>query len=113
MQVKIDALDGNVDSVFNIPKGQWEAVLKIKPILTTYLEDGNYNSEYINLDGSPLQTSTGQWRVEGDSLYLTEQGQTTAYFFEWQEGRATFKGYLDWDNDGASDDLYVGVQVKK
>ncbi len=113
MLVELDALDGSVDSVFSVPKGEWEAVLKIKPILTTYLEDGNYNSEYIGLDGNPLQTTSGKWGVEGDTLYLTEQGKTTAYFFEWQEGKAAFKGYLDWDNDGLEDDLYVGIQVKK
>lgn len=113
LKVELGALDGRADSVFNVPKGEWEAILGIKPILTTYKDDGTYSSEYIGLDDVPLQTSEGQWEVKGDSLYLTEQGQTTAYFFDWLEGKASFSGYLDWDNDGLEDDLYFGVQVKK
>lgn len=113
IKVELDALNGDVDSVFNVPKGQWEAILKIKPILTTYTQNGKYSSEYVELNGEPLQTSNGEWEVKGDSLYLTERGQTTAYFFDWQEGKASFSGYLDWDNDGLKDDLYYGVQIKK
>ncbi len=113
LTVKIGALDGTVDSLFSVPAGQWEAVLGIKPILTTYTEDGKFNSDYISLEGEVLQSKTGKWELKGDSLFLTEDGQTTAYFFDWREGKAGFIGYLDWDNDGHPDDLYEGIQVKK
>ncbi|OEK02416.1 hypothetical protein BFP97_13185 [Roseivirga sp. 4D4] len=113
MDVKIGALDGTVDSLFSVPAGQWEAVLGIKPILTTYTEDGKFNSDYISLEGELLQSKGGAWELKGDSLFLTEDGQTTAYFFDWREGKAGFIGYLDWDNDGHADDLYEGVQIKK
>jgi len=113
MAVKINALDGTVDSIFSVPAGQWEAILGIKPILTTYTEDGKFNSDYISLEGEVLQSKTGEWELKGDSLFLTEDGQTTAYFFDWREGKAGFIGYLDWDNDGHPDDLYEGIQIKK
>lgn len=113
MSVQLGASDGEVDSLFSVPKGQWESVLGIKPILTTYAEDGSYTSEYISLEGELLQSKAGQWSLEGDTLFLTEDGQTTAYFFDWREGKAGFIGYLDWDNDGKANDLYEGIQIKK
>ena len=113
MMVELDAKSGRIDSVFNVPASQWEAILNIKPIETNYATNGEYSSDYINLMGELLQTSTGQWELKDDTLYLTEQGKTTAYHFSWLEGKAIFRGYLDWDNDGFKDDLYTGVQIKK
>ena len=113
LRVDIDALDGQTDSVFFVPAGSWEEILQIKPILTTYKSDGTYESVYTRLDGSLLQRASGQWSMRGDSLYLTSQGLTTGYHFEWQEGKGLFEGYLDWDTDGHPDDFYSGVQIKK
>ena len=113
LRVDIDALDGQVDSVFAVPAGSWEDILQIKPILTTYKADGTYESVYTRLDGSLLQKSSGQWAMRGDSLFLTSQGLTTGYHFEWQEGKGLFEGYLDWDTDGHPDDFYSGIQIKK
>lgn len=113
MQVELNALGGNSDSTFSIPRGQWESTLDIKPILTTYLEDGNYSSRYTDLDGGLVRTVLGQWEIKGDSLYLTEENNTTAYFFNWKDGQGTFKAFLDWDGDGLSDDLYTGIQTKR
>ncbi|HEY9116413.1 MAG TPA: hypothetical protein VIN11_01230, partial [Roseivirga sp.] len=84
LRVDIDALDGQTDSVFLVPAGSWEQILQIKPILTTYKSDGTYESVYTRLDGSLLQKASGQWSMRGDSLYLTSQGLTTGYHFEWQ-----------------------------
>ncbi len=113
LRVDIDALDGQIDSVFLVPAGRWEEILQIKPILTTYKPDGTYESVYSRLDGSLLQKSSGEWVMRGDSLFLTSLGETTGYHFEWQNGRGLFEGYLDWDTDGNSDDFYSGVQIKK
>ncbi|WP_420385015.1 hypothetical protein [Roseivirga sp.] len=113
VRVDIDALDGEVDSVFSVPAGKWEEILQIQPILTTYKKDGTYESIYRELDGSLLQKSSGEWMMRGDSLFLTSQGMTTGYHFEWQEGKGEFRGYLDWDSDGIADDFYSGIQIKK
>lgn len=113
LRVDIDALDGKADSIFLVPVGSWEEILQIKPINTNFRPDGTYESVYYNLDGSELQRSSGEWQMERDSLYLTSQGLTTGYHFQWQEGKATFEGYLDWDTDGHADDFYSGVQIKK
>lgn len=113
MQVELNAISGNSDSTFSIPKGQWESILNIKPILTTYLKDGTYSSRYTDLDGGIVRTVLGQWKVKNDSLFLTEENSTTAYFFTWQNDRGSFKAFLDWDGDGAADDLYTGIQIKQ
>lgn len=113
IRVDIDALDGEADSIFSVPAGSWEEVLQIKPISTTFRQDGTYLSVYYNLDGSVLQESSGVWKMKRDSLYLTQEGQTTGYLFQWQQGKGLFEGYLDWDTDGHEDDFYSGVQIKK
>lgn len=113
IRVDIDALDGQIDSVFSVPSGQWEEILQIKPISTTFKSDGTYESVYYNLDGSVLQKNSGVWKMKSDSLYLTQQGLTTGYLFQWQEGKGLFEGYLDWDTDGQTDDFYSGVQIKR
>ncbi|PIQ47593.1 MAG: hypothetical protein COW03_14455 [Cytophagales bacterium CG12_big_fil_rev_8_21_14_0_65_40_12] len=100
------------EQVFDVPKGKWEEILLIQPILTTYTAEGVYSSVYKDLEGEVINTSNGFWDVKGDSLYLTENGVETAYHFNWMQGRAEFKGYLDWDSDGVADDLYTGVQIK-
>ena len=113
MMVELDAKSGKIDSVFNVPVGQWESILEIKPIETTYSSDGKYASEDFSLEGDKMQTSEGQWSLEGDTLFLTAEGKTTGYHFRWIEGKAIFRRYLDWDNDGLADDLYTGIQIKR
>jgi hypothetical protein len=100
------------EQVFDVPKGEWEEILRIQPILTTYTTEGIYSSVYKDLEGEVINTSNGFWDVKGDSLFLIENEITTSYQFNWMEGRAEFKGYLDWDSDGVADDLYTGVQIK-
>ncbi|WP_421977003.1 hypothetical protein [Roseivirga seohaensis] len=101
------------ESAFKVPIGSWEEVLGIKPILTTYTEDGNYTSVYTDLSGEVSMETSGTWEVKGDSLYLTENDITTAYKFVWMDGKGEFTGFLDWDSDGLPDDLYSGIQIKK
>ncbi len=113
MMVELDAKSGRIDSIFSVPAGEWEAILNIKPIETNYSREGTYSSDYISLEGEKLQTANGNWKLKGDTLYLTEDNKTTAYHFRWIEGKAIFRAFLDWDNDGMTDDLYTGIQIKK
>ncbi len=99
--------------MYEVPKGKWEEVLKIKPIQTIYKDDGTYNSTYWDLDGTVMRETGGEWEMVGDTLFLTDSGVRTGYHVEWMEGKAAFSGYLDWDSDGDEDDLYRGVQIKK
>ncbi len=112
LKVIYDAQHGG-DSTYNVPAGQWEERLQIRPIQTTYKSDGTYNSKYWNLQDSLIREVAGEWEVIGDTLYLTEGGVRSGYLLEFDGDRATFTAMYDWDGDGERDDLYSGVQIKK
>lgn len=95
-----------------IENGQWEEILGIKPIITTYLADGTFKSEYFGLDGEPVGTEEGKWRIRNDSLVLKSGGYDSVYKVIFEDEQARFISYLDWDQDGEADDLYDGWQKK-
>ena len=101
------------DSIFEVPTGQWEAVLKIKPIETTYQPDHTFISKYYALNDSLMFTNQGNWELKGDSLALTSEGVTTWYRFTIADGLGIFEGMLDWDQDGQANELYRGTQAKQ
>ncbi len=102
------------DSILIVNEGQWDSLLQMKPIRTTYYNNGTYISRYYNLADSLLFESEGKWHFIGDSLYLsTDEGSTAYYFSVLPNNRAGFAAVLDWDNDGYSDDFYDGVQQKR
>ena len=100
------------DSISAVPEGEWETILNIKPIRTIFSQDGTFQSEYRNLSDSVIFVSAGTWTVTGDTLSMTESGSTNHYFIRIANGKAEFTGYIDWDGDGESDDLYVGIQKR-
>lgn len=95
-----------------IENGQWEEVLGIKPIITTYLKDGSFKSEYFGPDGKPVGTEEGTWRIRNDSLVLKSGGYDNVYKVIFEGEQARFISYLDWDQDGKTDDLYDGWQKR-
>jgi len=101
------------DSTVNVPHGQWEAVLGIKPIRTTFSENGSFVSEYRTLEDSVFMTSAGTWSIEGDTLSMVERGNENKYFYSITGDTIIFRGFLDWDEDGQSDDHYTGMQLKQ
>ncbi len=102
----------NSDSVFNVPEGQWEEILRIKPIRTTYLKDSSFLSEYFKLDGSPLFTSSGTWYIKNDSLSLFSNGSVSTYKFSMDKNIGRFVGIIDWNEDGIRNEIYDGKQKK-
>lgn len=93
-------------------KGQWEEVLQIKPIETTYFPDGSFESIYFGLDNKILGTEKGSWILKGDSLILSSPQYSNSYKLEVDKNEVRFVAWLDWDQDGQKDDLYDGWQVK-
>lgn len=100
------------DSSITVEEGKWEEVLGIKPIVTTINEDGTFSSNYYTLEDELMMTSNGSWSVNNDSLTMIQNGVPTTYHLSIQDSIGTFTGYLDWDQDGKSDDLYIGTQKK-
>ena len=100
------------DSTVNVPEGQWESVLGIKPIRTTFNENGSFISEYRTLEDSVFMTSNGTWQIEGDTLAMIERDNENKYYLSIDGDTAIFRGYLDWDQDGLPDDHYAGKQIR-
>lgn len=100
------------DSTVNVPEGAWEDVLGIKPIRTTFNENGTFVSEYRTLEDSVFMTSNGTWKIEGDTLAMIERGAENKYFYSIDGDTVTFRGYLDWDQDGLPNDHYAGKQLR-
>ena len=99
------------DSVLRAHEKNWEEVLKIKPIISSFNEDGSFSSEYYNLQGELAQTTTGTWDVRNDSLIIWTAANETAYHFTINGDRVRFKATMDWDEDGLPD-TYDAVQVR-
>ena len=111
MKVKVNT--DQDDSIIDVPAGKWEERLKIKPIRTTFKEDGTYTSEYRDMEDVVIMTRTGTWSVNGDTLTMGEEGNTYSYATKISGSTAEFEGYIDWDEDGQADDLYWGKQQKQ
>ncbi len=106
--------NGSVDSTLIIKNGEWDSILQMKPIRTTFISNGTYVSRYYNLSDSLIFEAEGNWHFIGDSLHLVSEEGSNSYLFEMLDDRqARFVSKLDWDNDGLSDDLYDGIQRKQ
>lgn len=91
----------------------WEKVLDMKPIETAFRADSSWESIYRNLKDSVIMRSKGKWWVHRDTLVMTsERNAKTLYVFAYHiaDDIAYFKGMIDFDEDGQSDDLYIGTQ---
>lgn len=113
LSVKMNTFE-NQDSInwLIARRGQWEEVLKIKPIETTYFSDGTFESVYYGLDHQNLGTEKGNWDLDGDTLTLSSPQYSNSYKLELNNNELRFVSWLDWDQDGQKDDLYDGWQIK-
>lgn len=110
--VTIDlVIKADPDSVLKVSEGQWEEIMNMKPIRTTYREDGTFESVYTNLEGEPLGSSAGTWSVSGNQLTMVERGEARVYTFNIKDGVASFEAEIDWNVDGVLDQ-YSGTQKR-
>ena len=100
------------DSIVTISQSDWENILQIKPVRTTFSNDSSFSSEYRNLSDSVIMINSGVWFIKNDSLVYMTRGKSFVYDVEISGDTATFTGYTDWDEDGEVDDLYDGKQIK-
>ncbi|MEQ9288496.1 MAG: hypothetical protein RIG77_16370 [Cyclobacteriaceae bacterium] len=113
LNVKMNTFQNrDTTSYLRAPEGKWEEVLKIKPIRTVYLENGEYTSTYRDLSNKVVGESKGTWGIRNDSLVLTAEGVEYTYSVIIENGKARFISLQDWDQDGKVDDLYDGWQKK-
>lgn len=100
------------DSVLQAKEGEWEKVLKMKPILSEFHEDHTFTARYSNLQEEIIKEQEGKWFVRNDSLVIVIDGAETVYQFDVKNDRVSYKAKMDWDGDGQANDFYDAVQVK-
>lgn len=114
LNVQTNTAQGQDTTIYLVIEAdQWEEILNIKPIITTYLADGSFKSEYFGLDGESAGTEAGTWEIRNDSLVLKSEGYDSVYKVIFKGEKVRFISYLDWDQDGETDDLYDGWQMKR
>jgi hypothetical protein len=98
--------------IVDINSENWEMKMTIKPIRTQINADGTYLSEFRNSFDSLIYRPKGTWFLDGDSLIMEDQQAVYRYQVFIDGDRAEFRSLVDWDDDGANDDEYFGVQRK-
>ena len=108
----------NSDSVtiFETNETDWESKMKIRPIITTFKQNGTYNVVHKNLNDSIVYYLAGKWMVIGDSLHMMdtfpEINPVYKYKIKFSNKSLEYFGMEDCDGDGKKDDLYYSKQVK-
>ena len=104
----------NTDSayVFSIEEADWKRKLGVQPLRHYYAADRNYRRESRSIKDTLIDLTRGKWFINGDSIRLVTPEATYEYEVTIDNGISTFRSLLDWDNDGAQDDEYIGVQRK-
>jgi len=101
--------------VFVADSNNWERVMGIKPVRTTYQADGTLSAEYRNLLDSVYTVAGGTWHTRDDSLYFF-QWKPDTFIATWRFAVAmdTLKmwGIVDWERDGVRNDKYYGTQKR-
>jgi hypothetical protein len=109
----VDTADVTVPDM-NVDSATWESTLQIKPILTTFRADSSWTSVYKNLNDSVVRVASGVWWTVGDTLIfrtmLPEPAADERFFARVAGDSVVFDGLIDFDQDGALDDHYLGVQ---
>ncbi|WP_420580461.1 hypothetical protein [Reichenbachiella sp.] len=103
---------GKEDSIFQAKEGDWKRVLRNKPVMTEFLEDGTYISQFSNLNEEITKEERGKWQIQNDSLVVTIDDEVFRYHFKIVDNLITYKAIMDWDGDGKKDDTYDAVHVK-
>ena len=103
------------DSLLVVTSDTWGSIMKIRPIITFFRENGTYHSEHHKLTGEEFYDPWGRWQIRGDTIVMTDTfpGQTV-YKLQYELGDDTvyFRGVEDFDGDGDADDEYYGFQTR-
>lgn len=114
LEVEINSFGGtDKDSTVLATKEDWEKVMKIKPIQTTFKNDSSWVSNYYNINGNLIFTSSGKWWTNDELLFmqtLEPKKEIIQYKYRVEGNTSFFIANVDWDSDGIPDDLYMGEQ---
>ena len=115
MEVYLDADEpGGGPRAISVSEDMWEETFGIQPAMTRFSDDGYYATVYLDSEGDVLRRMAGHWVADDDRVTLVQvepEPDRQTYRFTMQGSlQARFQTRLDWNSDGNSNDLYIGVQ---
>lgn len=110
MKIEVESFQNDVDSnfVFEAGKEPWERQFGVRPSRTYFAPDSTFRTIIRGLNGASMSEDRGLWRTSGDTLVLIQPNATLQYKVMIENGQAKWTGVIDWDLDGAEDDVYYG-----
>ncbi|PSR11616.1 MAG: hypothetical protein DA408_07440 [Bacteroidetes bacterium] len=113
INVAVNSADGlDTFRTESLTQDVWERDFNMHPPVFYFKPDQKFTRVHRNLLDEVVDESRGMWNVFGDTLVLIEPHATYTYVVKMGEGRASFRSFIDWDEDGAEDDEYQSLQRK-
>lgn len=101
------------DEVVDVASTELMEKLNLTANVGEYHADSTFSDVYYGEGGKELGKSTGRWYIKRDSFYVIQEGgQSIAYHLEMKGDTGTFSGFVDWDADGAQDDLVESRAIR-
>lgn len=111
INVAINSADGrDTFRTESLTQEVWEKTFNMEPPVYYFQTDQKFRRVHRTLAGEVFSQSRGMWNTFGDTLVLIEPDTTYQYFVRIANGKATFRTFQDWDDDGEIDDEYQGLQ---
>lgn len=111
MSVNIDSYQSvGRDSLFEAREETWENQFQVKPFRMFFDKDKKYHQTFRGRDNSLISEYFGIWKINGDTLTLTQTEQTLEYKIKIENGQIFMTSLMDWDGDQVEDDTYYAKQ---
>lgn len=111
INVAVNSADGkDTFRTESLTEAIWKETFNMEPPVWYFQPDQKYRRVHRSITGVEIDQSRGVWNTFGDTLVLIEPDATYQYIVKLGEGRAAFRTFLDWDDDGEEDDEYQGLQ---
>jgi len=111
MSVNIDSYQtAGKDSLFEAREETWENQFQVKPFRMYFDKDQKYHQTFRGRDNSLISEYYGIWKLNGDTLTLTQSDQTLEYKITIENGQILMTSLMDWDGDQSEDDTYFAKE---
>lgn len=94
----------------NLTQEVWEQVFQMEPPVYYFQADQKFRKIHRTLAGETMSEKKGMWNIFGDTLMLIQPDTTLQFIIRLKDGRASFRHYADWDDDGIVDDEVQELQ---
>lgn len=110
INVAVNSADGrDTFRTESLTEDVWEEVFGMEPPVYYFQPDQKFRLIHRNLAGEVVGDSRGLWNTFGDTLMLIEAEETNQFLVKVGGGKAAFRNFQDWDEDGEVDDEYQGL----